>query len=306
MPKVSIIVPNYNYISYLPQRLESIFKQTFTDYEVILLDDCSTDGSQKFLRQYATHPKVSYVIINDTNSGSAFAQWEKGIKLAQGEYIWIAESDDYCSYNFLEQSVKILNENPHVSYTLCGSHIVDENGKLRNWNYDPWALKADTNKVCIFSSATYLKGLFYHNTVYNASMVVFRKKTYSLIQDKDYTTMKYCGDWLFWIKMTEHGDVALRQERSNYYRRHSKSVTITAKKEKQLEEKLYIYSYLWKLNIFGRIEELLSKGFVYKTIIRTENLEKEKYLAKMQTLGVNKRNYIIERIAKLLFPHTQH
>lgn len=306
MPKVSIIVPNYNYISYLPQRLESIFKQTFTDYEVILLDDCSTDGSQKFLSQYATHPKVSHVIINDTNSGSTFAQWEKGIELAQGEYIWIAESDDYCSYNFLEQSVKILDKNPHVSYTLCGSHIVDENGKQRNWNYDPWDLKADTNKVCIFSSAIYLKGLFYHDTVYNASMVVFRKKTYSLIQDKDYTTMKYCGDWLFWIKITELGDVALRQERLNYYRRHSKSVTITAKKEKQLEEKLYIYSYLWQKDIFGKIEELISKGFVYKTIIRTEIREKEKYLAKMKTLGVNKRNYIIERIAKLLFPHTQH
>ncbi len=306
MPKVSIIVPNYNYISYLPQRLESIFKQTFTDYEVILLDDCSTDGSKKILRQYATHPRVSHIIINNTNSGSTFAQWEKGIKLAQGEYIWIAESDDYCSYNFLEQSVKILDENPHVSYTLCGSHIVDEIGKLRNWNYDSWGLKTDTNKVCIFSSATYLKGLFYHNTVYNASMVVFRKKTYSLIQDKDYTTMKYCGDWLFWIKMTELGDVALRQERSNYYRRHGKSVTITANKEKQLEEKLYIYNYLWKLDIFGKIEELLSKGFVYKIIIRTEIREKEKYLAKMQTLGVNKRNYIIERIAKLLFPHTIH
>ena len=56
MPKVSIIVPNYNYSKYLPQRLQSIFEQTFADFEVILLDDCSTDDSRQYLQQFASHP----------------------------------------------------------------------------------------------------------------------------------------------------------------------------------------------------------------------------------------------------------
>ena len=68
MPKVSIIVPNYNYRKYLPQRLQSIFEQTFTDYEVILLDDCSTDDSAQYLQQFASHPKVSHLILSETNS----------------------------------------------------------------------------------------------------------------------------------------------------------------------------------------------------------------------------------------------
>ena len=53
MKKVSIIIPNYNYLKYLPQRLDSVFKQTFTDYEVILLDDSSTDGSAEYLTHIA-------------------------------------------------------------------------------------------------------------------------------------------------------------------------------------------------------------------------------------------------------------
>lgn len=309
MPKVSIIVPNYNYRQYLPKRIESIMQQTYTDYEIILLDDCSTDGSQTYLKQFANQPQVSHLVINSHNTGSPFVQWEKGIALAQGEYIWIAESDDYCSLDFLEKSVKVLDEKPQVAFTLCGSHIVDENDKPQNRNYDPWPMDEDNGNVRIIPSAQYMNGLFYHCTAYNASMIVFRKKTYHLIQEKNYTSMRYCGDWLFWIKMTEHGDVALRQERANYYRRHNKCVTNTAQKEKQLEERLLVYRYLLQQNIFSGLEKIISKGFVYKTIIRTkiDKESKKKILAKMRKgEGITLGDYIVERIAKILFPHSQH
>ena len=102
-PLVSIIVPNYNHATYLRERLDSIFSQTFQDFEVILLDDSSSDLSQMVLEEYAKHPKVSHFIINEKNSGSPFKQWKKGINLSQGEYIWIAESDDYCKPDFLEK-----------------------------------------------------------------------------------------------------------------------------------------------------------------------------------------------------------
>ena len=88
--KVSIIVPNYNYERYLKERINSILNQTYTDYELILLDDASTDNSAELLAKYKNHPKVSHVIINKENSGSPFKQWMKGILLAKGEWIWIA------------------------------------------------------------------------------------------------------------------------------------------------------------------------------------------------------------------------
>ena len=97
---VSIIVPNYNHARFLPERLNSIFNQTFQDYEVILLDDASTDNSVEILNRYAANPKVSHFIVNQENSGSPFKQWKRGIDLARGEFVWIAESDDYSNTTF--------------------------------------------------------------------------------------------------------------------------------------------------------------------------------------------------------------
>lgn len=74
---VSIIVPNYNHLEFLPQRLETIFNQSFQDFEVILLDDCFTDASWEYLKRFENHPKVSHLIRNEFNSGSPFRQWKK-------------------------------------------------------------------------------------------------------------------------------------------------------------------------------------------------------------------------------------
>src|ERR1700742_1367615 len=105
MAKVSVIVPNYNHSRYLNQRIDSVLSQTYQDFELIILDDCSTDDSRKIIKQYQEHPKVSHIVFNETNSGTTFKQWKKGIELAKGKYIWIAESDDWCEPNLLETLV---------------------------------------------------------------------------------------------------------------------------------------------------------------------------------------------------------
>lgn len=99
-PTVSIIVPNYNHSKYLNQRLDSILNQTYQDFEVILLDDVSSDNSVEILQAYSKHPKVSHLIVNEQNSGNTFKQWQKGIALAKGTFVWIAESDDFCEPHF--------------------------------------------------------------------------------------------------------------------------------------------------------------------------------------------------------------
>lgn len=108
---VSIILPNYNHATFLEQRLYSIFNQTYQEFEVIILDDASTDSSNLILNRYKNHPKVSHFIINELNSGSPFKQWGKGLLLAKGDIIWIAESDDSCDLNFLETQLKFLVHN---------------------------------------------------------------------------------------------------------------------------------------------------------------------------------------------------
>ena len=108
MYKVSVIIPNYCYAAYLEQRIDSVLSQTYQDFEVIILDDNSPDDglSRMAFEKYRENPHVSHIVYNDENSGSTFKQWDKGISLAEGEYIWIAESDDYCSPLLLESLMK--------------------------------------------------------------------------------------------------------------------------------------------------------------------------------------------------------
>src|ERR1700688_2462524 len=110
-PKVSIVVPNYNHARFLRQRLDSIFGQTFQDFELIVMDDCSTDASRSIISAYANNPRVR-TEFNAENSGSTFKQWNKGVRLARGEYVWIAESDDYADERLLGELVFLLDSNP--------------------------------------------------------------------------------------------------------------------------------------------------------------------------------------------------
>lgn len=126
MPLITVIVPNYNHAPYLKQRIDSILSQSFQDFELILLDDCSTDNSRNVLSMYANNEHVSHIVFNEQNSGSTFKQWEKGIQLSKGEFIWIAESDDYASPNFLQSIVTYLQNGPKVSLVYTGSHMVNE------------------------------------------------------------------------------------------------------------------------------------------------------------------------------------
>ncbi len=108
---VSIILPNYNHFPYLRDRLHSIFTQSYQNFEVIILDDASTDNSLSVLNEYRSHPKVSHFVVNGKNSGSPFKQWKKGLSLAKGDYIWIAESDDFCEPSFLETQLQSMQGN---------------------------------------------------------------------------------------------------------------------------------------------------------------------------------------------------
>ena len=87
---LSVIIPNYCHARYLKERIESILAQSYQDFELIILDDCSTDNSREIIEQYRSNPRVKHIVYNEQNSGSPFVQWQRGFTLASGEYIWIA------------------------------------------------------------------------------------------------------------------------------------------------------------------------------------------------------------------------
>lgn len=133
MPNISVIIPNYNHARFLKQRVNSVLQQTYQDFEVIIMDDNSSDHSKDIIEQYRNYPKISHIIYNETNSGSTFKQWKKGLELAKGEWIWIAESDDYADTDFLEQLLGFSTNDNNIQLIYCDSFSTNENSEtLRN------------------------------------------------------------------------------------------------------------------------------------------------------------------------------
>ena len=217
MPLVSIIVPNYNHASYLRQRFESIFNQTFQDFEVIILDDYSTDNSKSVIEEFRFHPQVSHIVYNERNSGSPFNQWAKGFKLAQGKYIWIAESDDWAELNFLEKTTSVLQKNPKLALVFSNSIWFSEQGNLKKSNI----YQHDT---LVSGSIFFYKKMLTHNSICNASCVLFKREILTKISSF-YQSFKACGDWVFWIELCWRGDVYYISTALNHFRQHQMSTT---------------------------------------------------------------------------------
>lgn len=230
-PKVSVIVPNYNHARYLKARIDSILNQTFQDFELILLDDCSTDNSVELLQSYAGHPHVSHIVLNDRNTGSPFLQWQKGIDLAQGEYVWIAESDDTAQPEFLSTTVAVLDQYPQAALCYTGSRLIDEDGHDLHRDINQWGnrkLNLPEKNSVIDGRRFAARNLYWRNYIANASAVLSRADHLRRIDLHDCIRMRYSGDWLFWFHMALTGDVAEVYADLNNFRQHTQKVTVKA------------------------------------------------------------------------------
>ena len=223
--EVSVIIPNYNHARFLKKRIDSVLEQTYRNFEIIILDDHSDDDSRAVIETYRSNEKVAHIIYNEVNSGSTFKQWKKGLELATGKYIWIAESDDYAAVEFLEELVKPFKENTNVVISFCRSAHVDDNGDFMGLT-----LHADELDNTKWTKNYVEKGhveitryLKYRNTIPNASAVLFKKPVD--IDAMLSVEMKFCGDWLFWQRMLQQPGalIAYSSEVMNFFRTHASS-----------------------------------------------------------------------------------
>ena len=238
MPRISVIVPNYNHDRFLRRRLSSIYGQTYKNIEVILLDDCSSDRSRSVLDQYATaYPEITRTLYNDRNSGSPFRQWAKGIKAATGDLVWVAESDDFCDERFLEVLVRCFDdEMVMLAYSKCV--FVDRNGVPMR---DEFKIHLSDLECAEKWNASYVEAahnevrcaLGIKNTIPNASGVLFRRPIdMALLDDESWLSMVAAGDWMFYLQLIRGGKIAYSTGTTNFFRRHEDNAAeATYKKE---------------------------------------------------------------------------
>lgn len=248
-PSVTIIVPNYNHEKFLKKRLDSIYSQTYKNYKVILLDDCSSDNSRKILNQYQKkHKDNTKCVFNDCNSGGVFYQWANALKKVDTDLVWIAESDDYCDNNFLKTMIDKFHDES-VMLAFCRTDFVKNDKKV--WTTEEYLSDIKYNFNSDFTDTVnnlINNGFAYKNFICNVSSCVFRNTGFeSILKNKDWYKMKVCGDWMFYLDIARGGCIAYTSKTTNYYRQHDNNTSVSSHtKEFFYKEHEFISEYICK------------------------------------------------------------
>lgn len=292
MDLVSIVIPNYNHAVYLDKRIDSVLNQSYSDFEVIILDDCSTDNSLDIIHKYETHPRIKKIISNSRNSGSIIQQWRKGLRESRGEFIWIAESDDVADPDFLKLQMDLLTGSAECGFIFSNSHMIDEQGDIIG-SMEKW-------KNNFFNTGRWNES--YHNsgkdelfeyliiscTINNLSSCVFRKAVL-MNALKTKAKLKVSFDWLVYMNLLMETNVIYNQKKINYYRVHKRNASkdFDAEVEKFLalvyflrenefsveEKKIVNFRIAHQLrNLMGLLKQNKISGFVFfKTILNLKD-----------------------------------
>jgi len=252
MSLVSVIIPNYNHSEFLKERIDSVLNQSYNNFEVIILDDNSSDNSREIIDSYNNHEKIAHIEYNNTNSGSTFVQWKKGIELAKGNWIWIAESDDVAAPTFLEILLRKANQDDsQIAY--CNSAIIDPDGNLSTvygFSNMPSQDAFPTFRANFTqTSREFINWMLTDNFIPNASGAIFKKDYLSSsVQLMEINIkMKLMGDWYFWLDfLMKTQRISYISDQLNQFRNHPNNVRSRQLKNRTLE--------------FGPIFNLLKKN----------------------------------------------
>lgn len=296
-PLVSVIIPGYNHASYLKRRIDSVMVQDYPNFEVIMLDDCSSDGSADIMLSYKKHERVTMIIVNDVNSGNTFMQWEKGISFAKGDYIWIAESDDVAQSDFLSKLMRRLLYTPEAALAYSWSTMIDGSDEPLNYSWDEVSRYKDDG---IYDGKEFcLHRMVYKNLLYNASMIVFKKDLYYNI-DKSFIQYRHSGDWLFWFNICVQGKVCEVPEKLNFFRQHSNKVSNEALGCEDLVEIVEIQQIIANSLSLSCYQRRCLRGRQTKRLRKSSYTDKVALRKKYPSIyGAKLIDYIIYSIDKL-------
>ena len=252
LKRVSVVVPNYNYGQYLEQRLTSIFAQDYPVFEVIMLDDGSTDNSLSIATKIAeTSGRSLQLLQNKRNSGSVFKQWQHAAKQARANVLWIAEADDSCDSRFLNALTDKFE--PDTALAFCDSKQIGAKGEHVSKSYRHYYANVNAR---LFAQDFLMRGdtfvadaMGVRNVIMNVSGVLWDREklihAFVNVADElpDYDLV---GDWRIYLELLNNPNhsVAYVAEALNTHRRHATSVTQSLDMHQHVDEVRAIHQYI--------------------------------------------------------------
>lgn len=210
MPKVSVIIPTYNYAKYLPETIDSVLRQTYQDLEIIVIDDGSTDNTKEIIQRYIrSSDKIKYIL--QENKGPAAAR-NRGIKEAKGEYIAFLDSDDIWVTEKLDIQASYLEQNKDIFFLYAKADVLNEHGKKIG-------IKPESNQHHEFKKLIFEWGYF------PTATVMIRKECFDKVGffSEDLRIME---DIHLWIRISRHYKMHGMDQILGIYHRHSNNVTL--------------------------------------------------------------------------------
>ena len=225
MFKLSIILPCFNHAKFLQERLDTILNQTYNDWELIIIDDKSTDKSLEILSEFVKKngSRVKHFVINQSNSGSGYYSWKKGIELAQTKYIWIAETDDFSDSNFIQNLIDVLEIDESIKIAFSASNYVEDGKIIYDSSKRTNFLQVEEDKFGIFDSDVFISSMPLETLITNGSSVIFRKPSGKI--PETIFENKQASDIFLWTYLVNGNSFGFVNKKLNFLRRHKDSTT---------------------------------------------------------------------------------
>lgn len=274
-PLFSILVANYNNGRFLEEALNSIYRQNYKNWEVVIVDDFSTDNSYDIYKGLSNNPRIK-IYFNEKNLGAGFTKG-KCVEMASGEICGFLDPDDILTDDALEKMVNAHNNKPEVSLIYSLSYHCDENLKIKNINYAPKEIQ---------SGNSYFFNLEWAISHFASFKYNFYKKTEGIDPD-----LKRAVDQDLYLKLYEVGDTFFLNEVLYYYRIHKSGISTNKN-----VNKAYFWHWVVIINTGKRrginLEDLFCDNFVptfeYDKLKR-EYLKLKKYERLNNILGKIRR-----------------
>ncbi|AFY99667.1 glycosyltransferase family 2 protein [Calothrix sp. PCC 6303] len=282
MPKVSVVIPAYNAMAYLPQTIDSVLNQTFTDFEILVIDNSSSDNIIEWVSQI----KDSRItLITHENRGATNSR-NIGILRAKGEYIAFLDADDLWEKTKLEKQVSCLEQNPSVGLVYTWTDLIDSTGKLLKLSIKHQEEGYIWEKVVI------------QDVVGNGSCAMVRASCFQEVGLFD-SNVGIADDFDMWIRIAAVYEFAVVKECLVLYRQHQNNSS--KNRQKIIETHAQIIEKSFRdvsLNLLYLRNRAYANLFRYQSWLALEdgNYKEAKLLLKQATLhGHNwcfDRNYI--------------